>query len=78
MRCLEKPVVLSLNSGIGSHLSAYREQGFDVRLVLEPRTLGRQSIDKNLKVRTHEDDPRQFYNRKQKGVDDLLQLSVVR
>lgn len=69
-----KPFVLSLNPGIGSHLSAYSEQGFDLRLVLEPRTLGRQSIDKNLKVRTHEDDPRQFYNRKQKGVDDLLQL----
>lgn len=69
-----KPFVLSLNPGIGSHLSAYSEQGFDVRLALEPRTLGRQSIDKNLKVRTHEDDPRKFYNRKQKGVDDLLQL----
>ena len=68
-----KPVVLSLNPGIGSHLSAYQSQGFNVGLAVESRPLERQSIAKNLGIPTSEGDPRKFYNRKQKGVDDLLQ-----
>lgn len=69
-----KPVVLSLHPGIGSHISAYLRQECEVRLAVEPCALERHSIDKNFGIPTHADDPRKFYNRKQKGAEELLRL----
>lgn len=69
-----KPVVLSLNPGVGAHLAAYSAQGCEVRLAIEPRNFERQSIHRNFGFAVHEDDPRKFYNRKQKGTDALLEL----
>jgi len=64
--------ILSLYPGCGSHLLGYENS--EIRLALEPRDNARACLARNLSIPAHSDDATKFYNRKQKGVDHLLEL----
>lgn len=68
--------ILSLYPGCGSHLSGYENS--EVRLALEPRNDARAALERNLHIPTQSADATKFYNRKQKGVADLLELLRIR
>ena len=64
--------ILSLYPGCGSHLLGYENS--EIRLALDPRENARASLERNLNISTNSADATKFYNRKQKGLDDLLEL----
>lgn len=64
--------ILSLYPGCGSHLLGYENS--EIRLALDPRENARASLERNLSIPTNSADATKFYNRKQKGLDDLLEL----
>ena len=64
--------ILSLYPGCGSHLLGYENS--EIRLALDPRENARASLERNLNIATNSADATKFYNRKQKGLDDLLEL----
>ena len=67
-----KFVVLSINPGMGAHLQAYEDCGAEVRLALETRKPELSQLVANSSIQAEPIDHRWFYNRKQKGLDDLL------
>lgn len=65
--------ILSINSGIGVHLAAYKPLGGDVKLVLEPRKAQADNFRANQNINLQEIDSRWFYNRKENGLRDLVE-----
>ena len=66
--------VLSLNPGIGAHLSAYESLGAKVVLALEWRDKERATFTANTDIPCEPLDSRWFYKRKDKGTAKLLEL----
>lgn len=57
---------------MGGHLQAYQRLGAQIRLALETRPIELSQLRANLDVPAEAVDHRWFYNRKQKGADELL------
>ena len=67
-----KPKLLTINPGCGVHLTSYTANGLDVGYAIEPRATERQSLSDNLDLSASELPANKIYNRKQRGVDELL------
>jgi site-specific DNA-cytosine methylase len=68
----DKYKVLSLNSQIGAHLISYQKNGGTIGLGCELKETAKTNLTANLPIPTEAIDPRWFYNRKDKGTEDLL------
>ena len=67
-----KPKLLSINPGCGVHLTSYITNGINVNYAIEPKLLERQCLYDNLGLSASDLPANKIYNRKQRGVDELL------